>query len=215
MKGIFSMLHLNSKYIQSNAKAGQCGASLILVMIILTIVSMIGIAGIQISTMSERSARNDRDYQIAWQSAEAGLVDATLELYGSGTSLRRNVFEASNVLAYFVDGCGTTGDSRGLCTLAQTGRPTWVDVNFETTGSAAPTTEYGQFTNRTFTAGGAGVQPARRPRYVMEPIRDDAGPGSQCRNLALADCPPVFRITAMGFGPRVDIQAVLQIIYRK
>ena len=51
----------------------QGGASLIMVMIVLTIVSIIGVAGIQISLMSERGARNDRDQQIAWQAAEAGL----------------------------------------------------------------------------------------------------------------------------------------------
>ena len=50
-----------------HASAGQHGASLIMVMIILTIVSMLGIAAIQISMMSERGARNDRDQLLAWQ----------------------------------------------------------------------------------------------------------------------------------------------------
>ena len=39
----------------------ESGASLIMVMIILTIVSMLGIAAIQISIMGERGARNARD----------------------------------------------------------------------------------------------------------------------------------------------------------
>ena len=69
--------------------SSQKGASLIMVMIILTIVSMIGIAGVQISMMSERGARNDRDYQLAWQSAEAGLMDAENDLFGPGASSRR------------------------------------------------------------------------------------------------------------------------------
>ncbi|MBC7719609.1 MAG: hypothetical protein H7Z77_07440, partial [Chitinophagaceae bacterium] len=49
----------------------QQGASLIMVLIVLTVVSLLGVAGIQISMMSERGARNDRDQQIAWQAAEA------------------------------------------------------------------------------------------------------------------------------------------------
>ena len=195
-------------------KSKENGASLIIVMIILTIVSMIGIAGIQVSTMSERSARNDRDYQIAWQSAEAGLMDAENDLFGPGTSSRRNVFGPTTDLSMFVDACGTSGNSRGLCSLALTGRPAWVSATFTVSGSSAPTTEYGEFTSRSFTAGGAGIQPARKPRYVIEPIEDSAGIGSESRKLGTESQKYVFRVTSMGFGPRTDIQAVVQMLYR-
>jgi len=47
----------------------QTGASLIMVMLILIVVSILGVGAAQIALMSERSARNDRDMQIAWQSA--------------------------------------------------------------------------------------------------------------------------------------------------
>ena len=193
----------------------QRGASLILVMIILTIVSMIGIAGIQISTMSERSARNDRDYQIAWQSAEAGLMDAENDLFGPGPSTRRAIFGPTTDLSAFVDNCGNIDNSRGLCALEFTGKPAWVAVDFNATGNAAPTAQYGDFTGRTFTAGGPGIQPARSPRYVIEPIEDRAGIGAAGRNLGAEKPKYVFRVTAMGFGPRADIQAVVQMIYRK
>ena len=193
----------------------QSGASLIMVMIILTIVSMIGIAGIQISTMSERGARNDRDYQIAWQSAEAGLMDAENDLFGPGTSTRRGLFGPTTNLSAFVDFCGTSGNSRGLCTVAITGKPAWVTASFTATGNSAPTAEYGEFTGRSFTAGGTGIQPARKPRYVIEPIEDSSGIGSTGRKLGTEDPKYVFRVTAMGFGPRTDIQAVVQMIYRQ
>ena len=197
-------------------KRRQEGASLIMVMIILTIVSMIGIAGIQISTMSERSARNDRDYQIAWQSAEAGLMDAESDLFGPGPSPRRNIFGPVTNLAAFVDDCGSSGPSRGLCGLkaAPDVKPAWVAVNFDTYGSAAATAEFGEFTGRTFIAGGPGIQPARSPRYVIEPIEDNAGIGSGTRKRGTEDPKYVFRVTSMGFGPRADIQSVVQMIYR-
>jgi len=195
----------------------QHGASLIMVMIILTIVSMIGIAGIQISTMSERSARNDRDYQIAWQSSEAGLMDAENDLFGPGTSTRRSVFGPATNLAAFEEGCGALTVSRGLCASKSTaGKPAWVSADFKLSGTGAKTAEYGEFTGRTFAAGGPGVQPARKPRYVMEPFRDDFGIGSESRNLGSDEVPKyIFRVTAMGFGPRDDIQAVVQMIYRR
>ena len=55
------------------------------------------------------------------------------------------------------------------------------------------------------------MQPAQAPRYVIE-IMDDYG------NTDLgADAPKkkyLYRVTAIGFGPRTDIQAVIQMIYR-
>ena len=192
------------------------GASLIVVMIILTVVSMLGIAGIQISSMSERSARNDRDYQIAWQSAEAALIDAEFDIFGPVASSRRAIFSPSANIGAYVDGCGVSGDSKGLCSLVAAGKPSWLTVNFETTGSSAATTEYGAFTGRTFAAGGSGFQPSKRPRYVLEAIADNFGKGSPCRDVtAGASCSAyVYRVTAMGFGPRDDIQAVVQMVYR-
>ena len=194
----------------------QSGASLIMVLIILTVVSMLGIAGIQISSLSERSARNDRDYQIAWQSAEAALIDAEFDIFGPVASARRAIFNPQTNIGAFVGGCGNSGDSKGLCTQVVSGKPDWLTVNFETTGSSAATTEYGAFTGRTFASGGTGFQPSKRPRYVLEAIPDNFGKGSPCRDVTSgASCSAfIYRVTAMGFGPRDDIQAVLQMVYR-
>ena len=52
------------------------GFSLIVVLIILVIVSMLGVAASQLVLQSERSARFDRDWQVAFQAAEAALMDA-------------------------------------------------------------------------------------------------------------------------------------------
>jgi type IV pilus assembly protein PilX len=68
---------------------------------------------------------------------------------------------------------------------------------------------FGQFTARTFQAGGPGVQPEKPPRYVIEVMRDPSD-----RDLATRRPRYIYRITAMGFGPRADIQAVVQMLYR-
>ena len=187
----------------------QKGASLIGVMMVLTVVSLLGIAGIQISTMAERGARNDRDQQVAWQSAEAALVDAEFDMYSSTVSPRKATFMEARDITGFLPGCGTSGNNVGLCALVSTGKPAWLTVDFTTTGTSAPTTVFGQYTNRAFTAGGVGIQPAKSPRYVIEPIRD---PGD--RDLGSPTPKYIYRVTAMGFGPREDIQAVTQMIYR-
>ena len=194
---------------------GQRGASLIMVMLILVIVSLLGVGGVQIALMSERSARNDRDQQVAWQAAEAALIDAEVDLIdptASPTTTRQTLFDAKNQIAFYA-GCGTatsvsTGKSLGLCALNAdpTVKPAWLTADFTITGSTAMTTEYGQFTGRSFAAGGKGIQPALKPRYVIEVVPDPYGDKS--------DPKFIYRVTAMGFGPRADIQAVLQMIYR-
>jgi type IV pilus assembly protein PilX len=189
--------------------APQKGASLIMVLIILTIVSMLGIAGIQISMLGERGARNDRDMQIAWQAAEAALIDAEFDIFGPGASTRRAEFQPTNRYA-FIEGCGTSGNNTGLCSLAAIGsKPAWLTADFTDTSTKAPTTALGTYTGRTFASGAVGVQPSKAPRYVIEPIPDPADPD-------LSSNPPlyVYRVTAMGFGPRDEIQAVIQMIYR-
>ena len=190
----------------------QRGASLIMVMIILTIVSLLGIAGIQISMMSERGARNDRDMQLAWQSAEAALMDAENDLFGPGTSSRRIVFTPVTDSSLFIDGCGSTGNSIGLCRLVTTGKPSWLTVDFTDATSSAPTTAYGTYTARSFAAGGAGVQPAKVPRYIIEAIKDPGDTNGLM--IAPGQSKYVYRVTAMGFGPRSDIQAIVQMVYR-
>lgn len=182
----------------------QCGASLIMVMMILIIVSLLGIGGAQIALMSERGARNDRDQQVAWQAAESALIDAEFDMTNT-TATRKSLFDGLNQSS-FVPGCGTTGNSVGLCDLTTTGKPAWLTVDFTATGNGAATTAFGAFSGRAFAAGGVGVQPAKAPRYIIElvpdPVGDKANPSF------------VYRVTAMGFGPRADIQSVLQIIYR-
>ncbi|MBW8721188.1 MAG: hypothetical protein JF626_04610 [Polaromonas sp.] len=187
------------------------GASLIMVLIILTVVSMLGIAGIQISMMSERGVRNDRDLQIAWEAAEAALLDAEQDIFGPAASSRRSTFTPITDTQAFMDGCGTGGSNRGLCATPTAGRPVWLTANFDFSDSSsrAPSTAYGTFTGHTFAAGSLGIQPVQPPRYVIEPIRDPAD-----RDLSNPSPKFVYRVTAMGFGPRKDIQAVVQMIYR-
>lgn len=181
----------------------QMGASLIMVMMVLVIVSLLGVAGAQIALMSERGARNDRDMQVAWQAAEAALIDAEFDLTNA-TATRITLFDGKSKTG-FEAGCGTSGTSVGLCAATSTGKPAWLQVDFTNTSSGAATAAFGAFTGRTFTSGSLGVQPAQAPRYIIEAMADPLD--STGKSI-------VYRVTAMGFGPRTDIQAVLQMIYR-
>jgi type IV pilus assembly protein PilX len=177
-----------------------------MVMLILVVVSVLGVGSAQIALMSERGARNDRDQQVAWQAAEAALNDADFDMF-STTSTRNTIFDGKT-RSDFISDCGTSGRSIGLCTLKLSGKPAWLTANYLDVSSSAPTTAFGTFTNRTFQAGGLGIQPVQKPRYVIEMVLDPIGDKSDPTPTYL------YRVTAMGFGPRTDIQAVLQMIYR-
>lgn len=211
---------MNSRFPQSSSvrpRSSQEGASLIVVLLILIIVSVLGVGGAQIAMMGERSARNDRDMQVAWQSAEAALMDAEFDIHGSATvtPTRKAVFTEMHSTNDFVIGCGASGNSKGLCALVETGKPAWLTVDFTDDSAGAKTTAFGAFTSRAYAAVGVGaqalgVQPAKVPRYIIEPILDPSD-----RNKSATKPPTyIYRVTAMGFGPRIDIQAVAQILYR-
>ena len=189
---------------RSKRSAYPKGISLIMVLLVLVVVSMLGLSSAQIGLLGERSARNDRDQQIAWQAAEAALQDVDIEM-SNPNSLRFGYFDRKNLLP-FESGCGVNGTKRGLCELKINDSPAWLTVDYLDESSTARTAELGLFTGRPFAAGGAGIQPARKPRYVIEPIPD---PSSD-----VTDPTYLYRVTAMGFGPRADTQVVLQMIYR-
>ena len=188
----------------SLSQRAQSGTSLMTVLIILVLVSLLGVGGAQIAMMSERGARNDRDMQLAWQSGEAALLDAEADIHDS-TSTRVSTFDGKTT-SFFQAGCGTSGTSIGLCALPGSGKPAWMTIDFTDTSNTAPSVALGTFTGKTFAAGGVGVQPAQVPRYIIEVVPDTIGSRSEPSYL--------YRVTAMGFGPRSDIQAVMQMVYR-
>lgn len=169
--------------------------------------------------MAERATRNDRDLQVAWQSAEAALIDAELDILGqpaSATNKRNEVFARSATdVAKFIAGCGKPGDGKsfGLCSPSQAPgiKPDWLTTDFTLNGATANTVGFGTFTGRTFQAGGAGLQPAAAPRYMIE-IMDD--PSSSRTKPPGSPKDYLYRVTSLGFGPSANTQAVVQMIYR-
>lgn len=180
-----------------------------MVMLIMVVVSMLGINGIQIAMMAERGARNDRDMQIAFQAAEAALIDAEFDITNKNPSKARGTdpFNKENMETSFMQDCGDSGEFIGLCKENNPDQaPVWLQVDFTATTGNLKTVEFGKFTGRDFPVGSAGIQPYQKPRYIIELIRDyksNSNPGE-----------PYLRVTAMGFGPRQDIQVVLQMMYR-
>lgn len=191
-------------FTHSSAKREQ-GFSLIATLVLLVIASLLGVAASQLVLMSERSSRYDRDRLIAFQAAEAALLDAELDIRGPG-STRSSLFSPTSI-AGFEEGCSTGSTTVGMCLPASAGEsPIWSTVSFTDTNR---TVAFGDYTGRQYAAGTSGVQPARTPRYLIELIPDPTPGGNEGapRNL--------YRVTAVGFGPREEIQVMLQMFFRK
>jgi len=158
--------------------ASQRGVTLVIVLMLLVVVTLLGVGAARMAMLAERSARNDRDYQVAWQAAEAALMDAQFDIRGPNTSgaQRMDLFTENNT-SVFQPGCNTTAPYLGLCQPAVEGtKPVWASVDF--LDGSGTTVEYGTYTGRTFDSGGVGVKPARAPRYMIEWVPDPTPGGS-------------------------------------
>lgn len=175
----------------------QRGISLVIVMIFLVILSLLGINAMQSSTLSSRIARNEADRNLAFQAAEAALRDAELDV-------RNQRFDRSQCIEG-VGGCRTKlmdGKTRfdaictdGRCDFKNNVSP-WETADKWKGTDAGDGVLYGTYT-------GATQIPlvSSQPRYLLE-------------SLPLADSPPTYRITAVGFGANSSTQVMLQIVVR-
>lgn len=201
---------------QPRAAARQRGITLIVVLILLVVVTILGIGGTRIALLSERSTRFDRDSQVAWQAAEAALVDAEYDIAGPNTSAtqRLTTFTPENAEAFKASGCGTTDGLRGLCPTFATGAPIWETVDFMDDSNAAPTVALGAKTGFPFASGSTGVRPSRHPRYIIERAEATNYKGNatllEHTAAAVKQPPVIYRITAMGFGPNAAVQVLMQ-----
>lgn len=186
----------------------QTGFSLITTLILLIVVTVLGVGASQMVLLSEKSTRFDRDQQIAFQAAEAALVDAEFDIRGpnSGVAQRLGIFTGKDdTKVEFIYGCGT-GTLAGLCLSDLVGgKEVMYGVVFTDTSNNSKTAGFGQFTGRNFPTGSTGLRSEIAPRYIIEMMPDPVGGSSRV----------LYRVTAMGFGPRKETQAVIQMVFRK
>ena len=107
---------------RSHAPRAQRGVTLVIVLMLLVVVTLLGVGAARMAMLAERSARNDRDYQVAWQAAEAALMDAQFDIRGPNASPagRMGIFTQDNT-SVFQPGCNTTEPYLGLCQPAVEG----------------------------------------------------------------------------------------------
>lgn len=149
----------------------------------LTVLTMIGTVAVTTGVSEERMARATRDYNVAFQAAEAALQDAKNDLIANGS---RTPVIIANV--GFDTAC-----TAALCLKATPGNPPVWEVAANWNNAAT----YGLYTfAQTLPTAGPGAV-AQQPRYLLEYI---AQVGAQ----------HIYRITARGYGPNAAMLVTLQ-----
>lgn len=193
----------------------ETGATLVVVLLILLVVLLFGAASAQMALQGERMERNGRDRRIAFEAAEATLLDAEMDIEASpdAAASRSGLFSRYSAFGFPLEagacGSGAQNVSLGLCRpAADAGAPVWRTVDFgDMAEGSMRSVNYGRFTGQRFPVGGS--LPARMPRYIIELLPDRRQGESAERNVYL------YRITAVGYGANANTQVALQSIYRK
>lgn len=185
------------------------GTALLMCMLIVAVVALLGMSGARIALQDERAGRNDRDRKLAFQAAEAALLDAQLDIEQASDTPRGALF--GTMAPRFPAQCGTAGMGRAGVLLGLCDGAAWQRTDFtDDTPAHARTAAYGRFTGQTMQAG-AGPLQQRLPRYLIEAHADR-------RAGAVADLSGstrIYRISAMGFGAHDGTRVLLQSWYRR
>ncbi|WP_439890408.1 pilus assembly protein PilZ [Ralstonia sp. 25C] len=207
--------------LNSNPLTHARGFSIVAVISALIIISLLMVAALHIARDQRRRATLYADHALAMREAEAALAAAECELAlatktptsqacGAPPPAARIAALDPITLAGFAPGrCGTDATTRGLC-WPNSGQTVQDLAHFEpdqNNNSKAKAVELD-----TFTTADTRDKPAHRARYVIEPI-PDTQPGLWT-HAGTERTPPLFRITAIGFGNDEDVNVMLQSVYR-
>ena len=189
-------------------KDGQRGISLVIVLIFLVILSILGISAMQSSTLSSRIALNESDRNIAFQAAEAAIIDAERDLANLKADGTACVAGASPCRTELTDGAagfdGSVCNLGRCCTLSSTNLcpaaikpaklPVWEDADRWTSASSVV---YGAFTDATPIP-----VVSQQPRYLLE-------------YFPIGATGNYYRVTAVGYGAKSSTQVMLQTTVRQ
>lgn len=185
-------------------KVRQRGTALVVSLVFLLLLTILAVTAVSTSTLEEKMAGNVKDKNLAFQAAEAALVDAELRI--------RN-----NTPGGFTAAC--TG---GLCLPApSSSTPVWNVVDWS--NGSTTSIPYGSLTGANYTALGTFAQ---SPRYIIEDLpeppastSDSSSSGSlawdSARRARVAKGGNYYRITARAVGGTPNSQVMVQSIYVK
>lgn len=188
----------------------QQGFVLVTAVMFLVVLTIVILSLMRTAILEERMIGNSRDWNNAFQAAEAALRDAELEIK-SGTRISGQTG--------FVAGCSNEGLCLpNTCLTLSNCTPVWAslsatDTGWKTGSGSTKSVAYGQFTVAGWSLGQTGLRGvAVQPRYIVEALTVPTGSlkpapgGSAAKNL--------YRVTAVGFGMNASSRVMLQSVVR-
>jgi len=206
----------------------QQGSVLIVSLILLLLLTLVGVAGMNMTGLEERMSGNYKDQEMAFQAAEAALVEA--ENYIENTNLTLDSFYTNDGVALcsgadcFKRDC-TGGADGGLCFMGDfetSSEPVNSCSVVASEGTAPDPLNPWESLTRWDTP--AQVEEAAAldgnsavARYIIEfrcfTVRDDSN--STADATVLSQWSMLFRITALANGGSGDSRVMLQSTYKK
>jgi type IV pilus assembly protein PilX len=183
----------------------QGGLALVFVLVMMTIATSVAILTARITLLGERSSRNDRDRQVAFQAAEMALNDAELDIMDPATT-RGCKFGTADLIPN--EGCSVGGFCGIKPSLLNT--PIYQDVNWDDESADRVYARYGEFTDRqdSLHAGIAGG-PAVLPKYIIVQTTMPAVVPYDGGNREY-ETTSAYRVYALGYGVSKDTQVLLE-----
>ncbi|MEJ2645875.1 MAG: PilX N-terminal domain-containing pilus assembly protein [Gammaproteobacteria bacterium] len=172
----------------------QCGAVLVVSLLILLVMTIIGIVAMHTTTLEEKMAGNTRQRDLAFQAAEAALQDGETDL-------------VKNQPVSFDTSC-----TNGLCldvttsaTSSASAAPYW-----DSAGDWANARNYGAYT------GVAALKGLPAPKYLLEKMPPAPVPGENLTNTSSytgALPTQMYRVTSKATASNGNIVVELQSVY--
>lgn len=211
--------------VQAQLRA-QRGSTLIISLLFLMVTTLIATGVWRLAMQQESMTGSEREYQIAFEAAEAALRDAELDYFNVCARINQTnmaaacVVRAKPIVGLQLVGAQTAGDvppdgscsDAGLClgkfevhggTKLYEGKPNLAIVDGSAPVSLGKRVTYGQNTRDPNDPSQKIANVSQQPSYVIEAI---------CLGGATsaAGCNPIYRVTAIGYGRRADTRVVLQ-----
>ena len=196
------------------------GSTLIISLLFLMVTTLIATGVWRLAMQQESMTGSERDYQIAFEAAEAALRDAELDYFNVCAAGTVCAARTNPIVGLQSVGSQSGGDvppdgtcsTAGLClgkfqmhagTKLYEGKPDMTIVEGTATPTLGTRVTYGQFTRDPNDPSQKIANVAQQPNYVIEAIC--LGGASNA-----SGCNPIFRVTAIGYGRRADTRVVLQ-----
>jgi len=199
----------------------QQGGVLIVSLILLLILTIVGVSGMKMTSLEERMSGNYKDHEMAFQAAEAALVEA--ENFIENANLTTSDFytdpACSGTNCFKSDCTGGTinGSGGGLCftgDFAVSSEP----VNSCEVDNSKPWEDMTRWATAGQVANASSLTDlAAEAKFIIEfrcfTVRDDSNASAD--PAVLAQWALLFRITALANGGTSDSRVMLQSTYKK